>query len=201
MPLSTLSADNLLNYWGTSYGKYASLHSAYSSTGAHELSGGSPAYARLAVTWGSAASNSMSLTGTPYSFNVPASSTVEFIGFWDSLSGGNFEAMFPAGNATAYAFSAPSATSTLLAPGSAYAATQPVVVFVTGGATLPAGLTAGTIYYIVSPSSDSFQLSATSGGSAITLTGDGSGIVQAITSEVFSGAGDYSLSSGSVSLV
>ena len=200
MPLSTLSADDLLNYWGTTYGKYISLHSAYSATGANELSGGSPAYARQSASWGSAASNSMALAGTPYSFNVPAS-TVAFIGFWDALTSGNFHDMVPAGNATAYAYAAPSATSTLLAPGSAYAANQPVCVFATGGSTTPSGLTVGTIYYVKSPSSDSFELSATSGGSALTLSSDGSGYVQAITAEVFAAQGVFTLSSGSQSLV
>lgn len=201
MPLSTLSADDLLNTWGSTYGKYLSLHTAYSATGANEVSGGSPAYARLAASWASAASNSMALTGTPYNFNVPASTTVAFVGFWDALTSGNFHGMVPAGNATAYAFAAPSSTSTLLAPGSAYAANAPVCVFATGGSALPSGLSAGVIYFVSAPSSDSFKLSATSGGSAITLTSDGSGYAQAITSEVFSGAGTFTLSSGSQSLV
>jgi hypothetical protein len=199
--LSTLSADNLLNYWGANYGKYVSLHSAYSTSGANELTGGSPAYARLAASWGSASGNSMSLTSTPYTFNVPASSTVAFVGYWDSLTGGNFQGMFPVGNSTGYAFSAPSATSTLLAPGSAYTANQTVCVFATGGSTTPGGLTVGTIYYVKSPSSDSFELSATSGGSAITVTADGSGLIQAISAEVFTGAGSYALSSGTMTLV
>jgi hypothetical protein len=197
--ISTLSADYLLDQWGSNKALYASLHSAYSASGANELTGGS--YARLAVTWSSAASNSKALSGTPYNFAAPASSTVGFVGYWDALTTGNFQAMFPAGNATGYAFAAPSATSTLLAPGSAYASLQPVCVFATGGSSLPSGLTAGTIYYVKSPSGDSFQLSATSGGSAITLSGDGSGLVQAITTEIFSGAGTYALSAQSVSLV
>ena len=201
MPLSTASADDLLDYWGSTYGKYISLHSAWSATGGNELSGGSPAYARLAASWSSAASNSKALSGTPYSFNAPASSTVAFIGFWDALTSGNFHEMVPAGNATAYTFAAPSSTDTLLAPGSAYATNQPVCVFPTAGSVLPSGLTAGTIYYAVSVSGDSFELSATSGGSAINLTADGSGYVQAITVESFSGAGTFTLSNGSQSLV
>jgi hypothetical protein len=77
-----------------------------------------------------------------------------------------------------------------------------VVVFNTGGSALPSGLSAGVIYFVKSPSSDSFQLSATTGpGSAITLSGDGSGIVQAITPEAFGSQGTFSLSSGSVSMV
>ena len=198
MPFVTFSDDYMLDQWGTNHGTYISLHSAYSSTGTNELSGGS--YARLAITWGSASGSSKSLTGTPYTLNVPASSTVAFIGFWDAVSSGNFSGMFPNGGASVYTFSAPTSTSTLLAPGSSYSANQTVVVFPTAGSVLPTGLTGGAIYYVKSPSSDSFQLSATNGGSAITLTGDGSGIVQAITAEAYVGAGTFPVSSGSVSL-
>ena len=137
MPLTTLSADYLLDRWGTNKALYLSLHTAYSASGANELTGGSPPYARLAASWSSAAANSKALAGTPYSFNVPASTTVAFVGQWDALTGGNFQGMTPAGNATAFAFAAPSATSILLAPGSAYAANQQVCAFATGGSSLP----------------------------------------------------------------
>ena len=169
MPFSTYASNYQLDQWGTNHGTYMSAHSAYSSSGANELSGGS--YARVAVTWASASGEVKSLASTPYTINCPASSTVAFIGFWDASTSGNFQGMMAnAGGASPYAFAAPSSTSILLAPGSAYTANQTVVVFPTGGATLPTGLTAGTIYYVKSPSSDSFQLSATSGGSAITLS-------------------------------
>ena len=201
MPLSTASADTLLDSWGTNQAKYASLHTAYSATGTNELTGGSPAYARVAVTWSSAAGESKALSGT-YSLNVPASTTVEYIGFWDAASSGNFQGMFPnAAGGNAYAFAAPSSTGVLLAPGSAYTANQTVVVFASPGSTVPSGLTAGTVYYVKSPSSDSFSLSATNGGSAITLTGDGSGIVQAIAVETFVSQGVFTITAGSVSIV
>lgn len=201
MPLTTLSADYLLDQWGANKALYLSAHTAYSASGGNELTGGSPAYARLLASWSSASANSKALAGTPYNFNVPGATTVAFIGFWDSLTGGNFQDMIPAGNATGYTFAAPSSTSILLAPGSGYAANQQVCVFNTGGSAIPSGLVAGTIYFVKSPSSDSFQLAATSGGSAITLTGDGSGYVQAITPEVFAGAGTFTVTAGSVSLV
>lgn len=200
MPFVAFSADYMLDQEGTNHGGWLSLHSAYSATGANELTGGSPAYARLAATWSSAASNSKSLSNSP-TFNVPAS-TVAFIGIWDAVTSGNFQGMFPnSAGASAYGFSAPSSTSTLLAPGSAYSANQTVVVFPVASSSLPTGLTAGTVYYVKSPSSDSFQLSATSGGTAITLTGDGAGIVQAISVEVFAGQGTFQVSSGTLSII
>lgn len=60
-----------------------SLHSANpGSTGASELSGGSPAYARKTPTWSAAATGSKALSGTVV-FDVPAS-TVAFVGMWRS---------------------------------------------------------------------------------------------------------------------
>lgn len=198
MPFSTSASDYMLGQWGTNEALYASLHTAYSASGANELAGGS--YARVAVTWGTPGSNAVSLSGTPYTLNVPASTTVAFVGFWTASSGGTFEGMSPLGGATGYGFSAPSSTSTLLAPGTAYSANQAVVVFARAGDTLPTGLSAGVVYYVSAPSSDSFKLSATSGGSAISLSADGSGIVMAITTEVFSGAGTYQVTAATMNL-
>lgn len=198
MPFSTFAADYELQQWANNHAGWVSMHTAYSATGGNELSGGS--YARVAVTWSTVSANVLALSGTPYSINVPASTTVAFLGFQDASSSGNFQGMVPLGGATGYTFAAPSSTGVLLAPGTAYTANQPVVVFAPAGSTLPTGLTAGTIYYVKSPSSDSFSLSATSGGSAISLSADGSGLVQAITTETFASAGAYSLASAAWNL-
>ena len=198
MPFSTSAADYQLTQWATNEALYTSLHTAYSASGANELTGGS--YARVAITWGSASSNAISLSGTPYTLNVPASTTVAFVGFWTASSGGTFQGMTPLGGATGYGFSAPSSSSTLLAPGTAYSANQTVCVFAPAGTTLPTGISAGVVYYVSAPSSDSFKLSATSGGSAISLSADGSGLVQAITTELFSGAGTYQITAATENL-
>ena len=201
MPFVASSADYMLDQEGTNHALFLSLHSAYSATGANELAGGSPAYARLAATWSSAGSNSKALSNSP-TFNVASGSTVAYIGIWDAVTSGNFRGMFPnAAGAVAYAFAAPSATSTLLAPGTSYASNQSVAVFPAAGSSLPSGLTAGVIYFAKSPSGDSFQLSATSGGTAISLSADGAGIIQAVTTEVFGSQGTFQVSSGSLVII
>ena len=48
------------------------------------------------------------------------------------------------------------------------------VTFATTGA-LPTGLTAGTTYYVVSPTADTFEVATTAGGTPITTTGTQSG--------------------------
>jgi hypothetical protein len=66
---------------------YCSLHTADpGTTGASELSGGSPAYARKAITWAApaagAVSNSVALT-----FDVPAA-TIGWMSYWSAASAG-----------------------------------------------------------------------------------------------------------------
>ncbi|TBB27337.1 hypothetical protein ELH48_09330 [Rhizobium ruizarguesonis] len=54
------------------------------------------------------------------------------------------------------------------------------IKFSTTGA-LPTGLTAGTTYYVVNPTTDAFSVAATPGGSAIATTGTQSGVHTATT--------------------
>ena len=69
---------------------YASLHTAEpDATGSNEMSGGSPAYARQAVTWAAPAGGSMSISNTPF-FDVPGG-TATHVGFWDDPAAGTFQ--------------------------------------------------------------------------------------------------------------
>lgn len=69
---------------------YVSLHDDDpSTTGANEVSGGSPAYARKAVTWATASSGELASSNTPV-FDVPASTTITHVGFWSAATEGTF---------------------------------------------------------------------------------------------------------------
>lgn len=62
------------------------LHSADpggANSASNELTGGSPAYARKAITWGAASAGSMDETSSP-TFDVPAGSTVAYISCWNT---------------------------------------------------------------------------------------------------------------------
>jgi hypothetical protein len=180
---------------------YASLHTAYSATGTNELTGGSPAYARQAVTWSAASGSSKASASVAGAFNVPASTTVAFVGLWSAATLGTFAGMGPNDAGTTYAFTATLASpGVFTAPGSAYTLNQTVVVFPAAGATLPTGVTAGTVYYVVSPSGATFQLAATASGTGINLSAAGAGIVQAITLEAFAAQGTFTLSSETLTL-
>jgi hypothetical protein len=80
----TDSAKNLMLDELTAVIDEMSLHDdAPGSTGANELTGGSPAYARQAVTWDPAAGGSAALAAA-VTFDVPAATTVRYIGLWTS---------------------------------------------------------------------------------------------------------------------
>jgi hypothetical protein len=84
------------------------------------------------------------------------------------------------------------ATVTIASPGvwtkaaHGYANNTPLRVTTTGA--LPTGLTASSIYYVVNRTDDTFQLSATVGGSAINTSGTQSGVHTVIYAETMYGA-------------
>lgn len=73
------------------------------------------------------------------------------------------------------AFTASSSADSFTAPGTAY---LPGTAVTLTGSSLPGGVSAGTTYWVVNPSADVFQLATSQGGSAVSLTSDGSGTVR-----------------------
>lgn len=84
MPYSTDGKNAMLNALAA-LATRASLHSGDpGATGvANELVGGSPAYARKAISWGAAAVGNINLSGTAV-FDVPAAGVVAYVGFWNT---------------------------------------------------------------------------------------------------------------------
>jgi len=87
---------------GQDFARYASLHTAEpGETGVSESTGGSPAYARQAITWNAPAEGSpdgdveMTLNAAVV-FDVPAS-TITHVGFWSEEGDGS-----PDGNIVAW---------------------------------------------------------------------------------------------------
>lgn len=74
-------------------------------------------------------------------------------------------------------FTALASTDIISSPGYTPTNGDQVSLEATVGATLPVGVTAGTVYFVVSASGTTFKVSATSGGSAIDLTADGEGLL------------------------
>lgn len=89
MPLNDNAKNLMLNQLGA-VAVWASLHTADpGTTGTSEISGGSPAYARKAITWNAAAAGSLDNNANPV-FDVPPLTTVSWAGFWSASSGGTF---------------------------------------------------------------------------------------------------------------
>ena len=60
--------------------------------GTTEVSGGSPAYARKAITWNAASGGAKTISNAPV-FDIPAGTTVRAIGFVTAVSGGTQHAV------------------------------------------------------------------------------------------------------------
>ena len=70
---------------------YISLHTGDpGTTGANEISGGSPAYARKAASWSSVSGGAYTLSAA-LQFDITANTTVSHFGTWTAQTGGTFQ--------------------------------------------------------------------------------------------------------------
>lgn len=145
---------------------YMSLHSSYPGTnGANELSGGTPAYARKAITWSAVSGNvrSGALTDTT-GFDVYNGATVQWLGFWSASTSGTFKAAQPVGGQIRK-FYIDTTDSTFVIPSHGWTAGVTKVVMANG--TVPGNFNAGQVYDVATtPSSDKVTLSS----SGVTVT-------------------------------
>lgn len=142
-----------------------SLHTAFSLTGANEVTGGS--YAKQTITYAAAASRSKATSGN-IDVPVPAGTTVAFIGIWNSALT-VFRGMFANGG-TERSFQVDLTNNRIYCEGHGMVNDQRAVFT---GAALPTGLSAGTAYWVVGTTAgdpDYFQVAATQGGAAIDIT-------------------------------
>lgn len=202
--LKNLMLDVLQETSGTG-ADFGALNTAYSTTGANEVTGGAPAYARKGLVWGAAASGAIALTATFPTFDVPAGVTVPWWSGWDAVTVGNFLFMMPLGAALPTPVAAEAgdlAGNTLFSEVHGLVADNRVVFWPGGGTGLPAGLTVGTVYWVIATglTADVFEVSATQGGAAIDVTDEGGGWVQKCVPEVFGSQGTLTIGSGSIDL-
>lgn len=173
---------------------YLSLHSGYpGTTQANEISGGSPAYARKAVTWGGASAGVATQSGSAV-FDVPAGTEVQWIGFSTASTSGTGKGAIPVGSQTPKEYTVDTSTDVFTSAAHGYSDGDKVV-FVNG--TAPTGLTAGTIYFVRDSTTNTFKVAATAGGSAIDITGVGGAntVVCKIVPETYANQGTLTVSS------
>lgn len=161
MSLPTVTRNQLINALSVTQ---LSLHSAYPGvTGTGELSGGTPAYVRKAVTV-STATGGIRPIASSVTFDVAAGTTVRWVGAWD---GATFKGCAPNGGSAARLFSVVTGTDTIVSTSHGWSDGQKIVFF---RGTPPGGLTEGTVYFVRDATTDTFKVAATAGGAAIDLT-------------------------------
>jgi hypothetical protein len=93
MPIATVGQRETLAVAYGGAGTFISCHSGAGpgSTGANEISGGAPAYARVATVWAAGPSDGV-VNGSQVTINCPAApgTPITWIGLWTALSGGTF---------------------------------------------------------------------------------------------------------------
>lgn len=194
MGYSTTGKNLMLDQLGT-VSVFASLHSAFpGDTGASEIAGGTPPYARKPITWNVASGGAKANASNP-SFDVPAATTIAWLGLWSLITAGTFYGAFPLGSGAAQPVESDAPTDTLTAENHGLVNGTRVVILHTGAFAIPGGLTEGSIYFVISASTDTFQLSLTSGGSAINITTDSVALVSSIIPETFGAQGTFTTTS------
>ncbi len=197
MSLPDTAKNTMLDAWA-GVALFASLHNGYPGTsGANEISGGAPAYARVAATWNAAAAGNLNSLATPQ-FDVPAGEEIRFIGFWTLLTLGAFQGFMVVGGA-AKEMVASAVNDTIEATGHGFVDTDKIVFI---GGTPPGGLTEGTVYFVIAAAADTFKVAATSGGAAIDLTTSGALACKAskIVPESFGAQGIFQMSDADLNL-
>ena len=171
-----------------------SLHTAFPGvTGANEVAGGTPAYARKAVTFGAAAGGSRALSAA-VTFDVPAT-TVRWFGFWVA---GTFVG-YAANGGAQLLFQIDVPGNLVRSTANGLSNGQKVAFF---NSTVPPPLVEGTVYFVIGATTDTFQVSAASGGTALVLTAAGSGCaLSTIIEDVYAAQGSHTLSADSYGLI
>jgi hypothetical protein len=171
-----------------------------------EATGGSPAYARVAVTWGAAASGQKSNTGA-LTIDVPAG-TYGYFTFFNASTGNtnNYRGYVPFGGASAlkgfFSVDTTLANDQLFSVGHGMSDGDRVMLFNVFSETLPTGVSEGTVYFVVSSATNTFKVSTTSGGAAVDITavGGGEGYWQRVVPEVFAAQGQITVAIGGLVL-
>jgi len=169
-----------------------------------EATGGSPAYARQAVTWSAAAAEIKQNSGA-LTFDVPPG-TYGFFCFFNAATGNtnNYRGYAPI-NGTVRGFFSVDTTLTndqFLSPGHGLANGDRVMLFNSFGTALPTGVSEGTVYYVVNAATDTFKVSTTSGGTAVDLTavGGGEGYFEKVVPETFASQGQLTVAINALTL-
>lgn len=171
-----------------------------------EATGGSPAYARQAVTWGPAAAALKSNTGA-LNFDVPAG-TYGFFGLFNAATGNtsNYRGYIPFGGVSAlrgfFSTDTTLANDQLFSVAHGMSDGDRVILYNVFAEVLPTGVTEGVVYFVVASATNTFKVSLTSGGAAVDITalGGGEGYWQRVIPETFAAQGQITVAAAALVL-
>lgn len=178
---------------------FASLHTAFSGSGANEVTGGSPAYERQAVAWDTPSGRS-ALNTDDVVFDVPGSTDVYWVGLWDADTSGTFYGMVPLGSTAALFVTAIASTDTFHSPAHGLSNGDQIAIRIIPGQSMPTGLNEGAIYYVIGSTTDSFQVSTSEGGSLQSFSTSATLLVQDVVPEEIVSQDTLTLPGGSLEI-
>ena len=153
--------------------------------------------ARVAVAWDAAASRIGDNTSQE-DLSINGSSTVYWIGGYDALTVGNQESKTPAGSTFKRPALVENTGDLITLPAHGLSNGDRVVLDEHNGEGIPTGLAADTFYYVISATTDTFQVSLTDGGAAVVVSANGVVYVQDAIPETFGSAGTYQIAAGAM---
>ncbi len=210
MPLSTYGqnavVDEIFNLSAGTFPIVEAWHSLHSAdpglTGANELTGGAPAYARKQNTYPLSVAGTLD-NDTAILFDVPAGNVVAW-GIWDAATIGNVlqTGWFSTVSGLGICRSADVTANDVQSVAHGLAADDRIVFEVVEGLTIPAGLTAGTVYFVIAIglTTDAFRVATTSGGAAIDITAVGSAIWRKVVVTNFGAQGQFQINAGDLDI-
>jgi hypothetical protein len=195
MPVADTGRNTALDSLGT-----AITHLGLLDRTKTELTGGSPAYARKAITWNAAASGQKTGPNANLSFDAPPGA-VYFVSGHSALTAGTQHMYWPAGNQPVKMAGVLASSDVITSYAHGLVANDEVIVY-DSFASIPAGLTDETIYYVISTglTTDAFEVSATLGGAAVNVTANGMFSFQKIIPESFGLQGLFNINSGAYTI-
>lgn len=193
MPLTTAGRNNAAD--GITGG--VTHVSALTDLGVTEAAGGS--YARQAVSWNASASGVADNSGA-LSIPIPAGTTVVAVGGESASSAGTRKLWAGVGTSLKKGVASVDtiANDTFQSDGHGLANTNRVFVHAVQGEALPTGLSATTLYFVVGAATDTFQLSTTSGGSAVDVSSLNEFAWGQTIPETFASAGTLTVAAGAL---
>ncbi|MFM2078159.1 MAG: hypothetical protein RJA49_2049 [Actinomycetota bacterium] len=157
---------------------------------------------RQATAWAAAASNNKA-TNAGLTIPVGAANNVIGVGLFDAATAGNLTGIAAIGTAAQlYGVGTVLASSDVITSNAhGLANADRIAVGAAANEALPTGLSATTLYFVVGSTTNTFQLSLTSGGAAVDVTTDGELFWMRTVVQAFTLSGNLTVASGQLTIV